>query len=171
MTGSGRTGRRKKIHPQFVCERLNRLERLFRFAIRLEDWRTMNRPMESAHDAEEEKQRRDEYSKLLLGLNDSMLQGHCEPTVNDSLPASHYPDLILLWQYGEGILLAQDGKSKNRLISSVSQESVALQRSELARRLARHIVAAELQTTIEYLTKICRKWDPEPTRESTLLDS
>lgn len=122
----------------------------------------MNRPMINPHDPNEEAQRRKEYSSLLRRLNHSDLQGHCDPTVNEGSPASNYPDLILLWQYAEGILLPHNGRTAEGLRGGVPQESLSLKHSEFSRRLARFIVAAELQTTIEYLTKLCRKWDPEP---------
>ena len=130
----------------------------------------MNRPMTSPHDPDEEAQRRNEYSSLLKGLNYSDLQGHCDSTVNENSPASNYPDLILLWQYAEGILLPDNGSSEEGIRGGIPQESLTLQRSEFSRRLAKFIVAAELQTTVEYLAKLCRKWDPEPIQESAPLD-
>lgn len=160
MTGEGHGGRPKKLRPEYVCDQLNRLERIFKWAIKPEDWRSMNRPMSKPHDPGEEAQRREEYSKLLRNLNYSDLMGHCEPAINQSLPVSNYPDLILLWQYGEGILLPQEGESGKGLVVGLPEESVTAQRSEFARRLALYIVAAEKQTSVEYLTKLCRKWDP-----------
>src|SRR5205085_10887622 len=90
-----------------------------------------------------EGKRREEYSNLLGNLSFSDLTGHCDPAINKSLPASNYPDLILLWQYSEGILLPQRGESGKGLVTGVSEESVTAQRSEFARRLALYIVAAE----------------------------
>jgi hypothetical protein len=55
-----------------------------------EDWRFMNRPMTKPRDPGEEAQRREEYSKLLKSLNYSDLLGHCEPTINESSPASNF---------------------------------------------------------------------------------
>jgi hypothetical protein len=130
----------------------------------------MNRPMTNPHDPEEEAQRRNEYSSLLEELNYSDLQGHCDPAANQILPASNYPDLILLWQYAEGILLPHNGRTGKGLRDGVPQESLTLQRSEFSRRVAKFIVAAELQTTVEYLTRLCRKWDPEPMQESVSFD-
>lgn len=46
------------------------------------------------------------------------------------------------------------------LPTGLSEESVTARRSEFTRRLALFIVAAEKQTSVEYLTKLCRKWDP-----------
>src|SRR5579863_3070879 len=75
-------------------------------------------------------------------------------------PAGNYPDLIMLWQYAEGVLLPRNGGTAEGLHRGVSEESLTLQRSEFSRRLAKFIVAAEIQTSVEYLTKLCRKWDP-----------
>jgi hypothetical protein len=162
MTVEGHPGRPKKLRPEYVCDQLSRLERIFRWAIKPEDWRFMNRPMTKPQDPGEEAKRREEYSKLLGNLSYSDLTGHCDPAINKSLPASNYPDLILLWQYSEGILLPHRGESGKGLVTGVSEESVTAQRSEFARRLALYIVAAEKQTSVEYLTKLCRKWDPAP---------
>lgn len=120
----------------------------------------MNRPMTKPQHPGEEAQRREEYSKLLRNLGYSDLIAHCEPAINQSLPASNYPDLILLWQYSEGLLLPHRGESGKELLVGVPEESVTAQRSEFARRLALYIVAAEQRTSVEYLTKLCRKWDP-----------
>ncbi len=162
MTGEGHPGRPKKLRPEYVCDQLSRLERIFKWAIKSEDWRSMNRPMTKPRDSGEEAQRREEYSKLLRNLGYSDLMAHCESAINQSLPASNYPDLILLWQYSEGLLLPHRGESGKELVVGVPEESVAAQRSEFARRLALYIVAAEKQTSVEYLTKLCRKWDPAP---------
>jgi hypothetical protein len=116
--------------------------------------------MTKPQDPVEEAKRREEYSKLLGNLSYSDLIGHCDPAINKNLPASNYPDLILLWQYSEGILLPHRGESGKGLVTGVSEESVTAQRSEFARRLALYIVAAEKQTSVEYLAKLCQKWDP-----------
>ena len=133
MTDEGHPGRPKKLQPEYVCDQLNRLERIFKWAINPEDWRSMNRAMIKPRDPGEESQRREEYSKLLMNLNYSDLMGHCEPAINQSLPASNYPDLILLWQYSEGILLEHEGESGKGLVVGVADESVTAQRSELHR--------------------------------------
>ena len=130
----------------------------------------MHRPMKNPHDPDEEEQRRKEYSSLLTGLGYSELQGHCDPAKNESSPPSNYPELILLWQHAEGIVLPDKGKTAEGLRGGVPQESLTLQRSEFSRRLAKFIVAAEIQTTVEYLTKLCRNWDPEPTKDGAVLD-
>ena len=109
MTREGGVGRPKRLHAEYICAELSRLERIFKWAIQAEDWRFMNRPMAKPQDPVEEAQRRQEYSKLLTGLNYSDLHGHCEPTINKSSPAGNYPDLILLWQYSEGMLLPRNG--------------------------------------------------------------
>ena len=159
MTGA-RGGRPKRLRAEYICAELSRLERIFKWAIQPEDWRFMNRPMAKPQDPVEEAQRREEYSKLLAGLNYSDLHGHCEPRINKSSPANNYPDLILLWQYSEGILLRSDGQAEGKLAGGAPDEFITAQRSELSRRLALYIIAAEKQTSVEYLSKLCRKWEP-----------
>ena len=159
-------GRPKRLRLEYVCHELSRLERIFKWAIGPEDWRFMNRPMAKPQDPVEEAQRREEYSKLLTQLNYSDLHGHCEPTVNESSPASNYPDLILLWQYSEGMLLPRNGPAGGKPVGGVQEEFVTAQRSELSRRLALYIIAAEKQTSVEYLSKLCRKWEPPIQKKS-----
>ena len=108
----------------------------------------MHRPMRSLHDPEEERVRRQEYADILFRLNVSWVRDSFPPDDSNSFPAR-----ILRWQY-ETNLLAPHGDG---------QQDAVGQRSEHARNLAHHIIAADAGMSVESLTKLCRNFEPSPT--------
>ena len=150
---------RPKKHHESLCLRVDMLRRIFAWAILKADWIRMNRPMADPYDDVEEKERRSEYSKLLENLPYSELQGRCDPA-----DSSGYPAQILKWQYEDGLLaraIPADQSDVANLLFSKGGERVAEEQCEYARRLALFLVAKEAKMSIEYLRKICRKWDPK----------
>jgi len=149
-------GRPRRLYPEFLCERLEVLQRIFAWAIPKPDWERMHRPMSTPYDPNEEAERRREYSTLLERLACSDLVGRCDP--NDD---SGYPAGILRWQYAEGLLAARRGKGDKRslgMLSARDANSIVERQCEYARRLALLIVAEDAKASPEYLQKLCREF-------------
>ena len=118
----------------------------------------MNRPMRKPGDAQEEKNRRQEYAAILSGLSYSELIGRC-----DADKPSEFPAGILEWQYREALLdtylHSEDDDGLERLLHSRTPIAFLERQAEYALRLAIFLVAKDSKASEEYLQKVCRKFD------------
>jgi hypothetical protein len=67
------------------------------------------------------------------------------------------PQWILDWQYGEGLLMR--AVPSDSAAQAWTDTKVAEQHCECARRLAFFVVAKQAGASVEYLRKVCRKYD------------
>jgi hypothetical protein len=123
----------------------------------------MNRPVLCPHDLAEEAERLKEYASLLNRANHSDFIERGNPQEPGSCAS-----LILAWQYEEGIIAPLPHASG---LSAAASKLVS-HRSELARRLARFVVARQAGMSLEYLHKLCREWERnhDPTAEASRAD-
>jgi hypothetical protein len=145
-------GRPRKLHPVYVCERLLNIRRILARSIPKSIWVHLNRPMSKAYDVSEEKQRRREYAAILQGLANSQVTPGNDPDGPDDLP-----QLILEWQYSEGLLVREARCDSGE---PWSDRDVGERQFECAHRLSLFIVARQAGTSPEYLRRVCRKHDP-----------
>src|SRR5262249_1179783 len=133
----------------------------------------MHRPMECPHDANEERDRLVEYSRILKKLPYSEFVTGCEEPQSEyrglgqdarseeENDRTRYPTHILRWQYEEGLLSPELFPSQLGKRKETSGVSWAVERrSELARRLAVYIVASDAGMSREHLEKMCRRFEP-----------